>query len=146
MGGLKDALTRALEATGFHFSKPVKAVHVQSGWAIHGVIFEKEEGVVEGQLMNNDQEVMPLDELVAQWQTDPVRHASHSLILDQGEWIEEVRGDNCIKDYLCYALEFDTNLGRRKSFCACSTDHAWRGDPFAYKARPGYAISAVTFA
>lgn len=143
--GLKDALTRALEATGFHFSKPVKAVHVQSGWAIHGVIFEKEEGVVEGQLMNNDQEVMSLDELVAQWQTDP-RHASHSLILDQGEWIEEVRGDNCIKGYLCYALEFDTNLGRRKSFCACSPNHDWRGDPFAYKAKPGYAISAVTFA
>jgi len=143
---LNDALSRALVASGFVWAKkPIKSIHVASGWAIHGVVFEREGGTIDGRLLENDKSDVALDKFDTFWAQTASMHQHESLDLRANEWVVEVKGLNCPGGYLCYELEFTTNLGRTMKFQAGGPD-GWRGSAFTFKAQPGNAICNINFA
>merc|ERR1712007_369556 len=141
MMALKDAIGRALVASGFKPGELLAAIHVNSGWAIHCVILETDGGHLKGRYLENSQEDVDLNDVEPDKYKG--RGVTGTLELQEGEHIVQVKGQHCKGGYLCYELELITNTGISKKFTAGQPD--WAGDEFSYEAKPGFAVSNVLF-
>mmetsp|Transcript_9528 Transcript_9528/g.16634 ORF Transcript_9528/g.16634 Transcript_9528/m.16634 type:complete len:602 (+) Transcript_9528:26-1831(+) len=111
----------------------VKRICGANGWALHGLIFEMEDGTRFGQFLENDGRQIDLDD-----DKEVRNRGGRWERLSEGERVIFVEGHNCTNGYLAYRVRLQTNKSRWIAFE--SGHEEWKHTYFKYAAPEGEEI------
>jgi len=110
------------------------------GWAVHGIIFQFENGRRSGILLNNDGSNTALGD-------DNIDSRNpHWMDVEPGDYIVKISGKQLVTTsapYLCHALKLKLASGRTLAFA--SNYLPWQGEPFVMNVPPNYLVNSLVF-